>query len=262
MGHKILLIISLSALSVIASAQARSDTNKTDQMGRKQGLWIKNYPDGNIQYEGAFKDDHPVGEFKRYNEDNTISSVLIYSSDGREADATFYHPNGFIAAKGKYIRQMKEGRWMFFSSFYEGYLISEDFYVNNIRNGPSLQFFPDTTVAEKITYVNGRKEGEWIQYYPDGKVFLRSNYSDDILNGKFEVWYENSQLEISGNYKNNLRNGPWFIYNQDGTLRYKLDYVLGVTKDRQMDIDASNLMDRLEKNRGRIPDPEKTGEIK
>jgi antitoxin component YwqK of YwqJK toxin-antitoxin module len=262
MHHKIIIIISLSTLSLLLSAQAVPDTNLTDHMGRKQGLWIKNYPDGNIQYEGVFTDDHPVGEFIRYNEDNTISSVLIYSSDGKEADATFYHPNGFIAAKGKYINQMKEGRWLFYSSFYEGYLISEDLYVNNMRNGPSLQFFPDTTVSERIMYVNGKKDGEWVQYYTDGKLFLRSGYSDDKLNGKFEVWYENGQLEISGNYKDNMRNGPWFIYNQDGTLRYKMDYTLGVTNDRQMDIDASDLMDRLEKTRGRIPDPEKTGEIK
>ena len=40
-------------------------------------------------YDGFFKDDHPVGEFKRYYEDNTLKSVLIYSDDGKEADAYY-----------------------------------------------------------------------------------------------------------------------------------------------------------------------------
>jgi hypothetical protein len=43
---------------------------------------------------------------------------------------------------------------------------------------------------------------------------------------------------------------------------YKLDYVAGVTNDKQMDIDFSNYLDSLEKNSGKIADPEKTGEIR
>jgi len=262
MNRKILDTIILLTVSVLLSGQSAPVINKTDQQGRKQGPWIKNYPDGNIQYEGVFKDDHPIGEFKRYYENKNLSSILIYSGDGKQADATLYHPNGFIAASGKYIDQIKEGKWKFFSSFYEGYLINEETYLKNKRNGPSLKFFPDTTVAEKTIYINDRKEGEWLQFFPGGKIFLKSNYSGDLLTGKFDIWYENGRVEISGNYKNNLRNGTWLIYNEDGTLRYKMDYIMGKTKDRQMDIDASNLMESLEKNQGRIPDPEKTGEIK
>ena len=36
----------------------------------------------------------------------------------------------------------------------------------------------------------------------------------------------------------------------------------GVTKDRQMDIDESDFLDSLEKNKGKIADPEKTGVIR
>jgi antitoxin component YwqK of YwqJK toxin-antitoxin module len=262
MDKKLLLILLLAVASLYVTGQSEVNINKTDQQGRKQGEWIKKYPDGNIQYEGTFRDDHPVGEFKRYTEDKKLQSVMIYSNDGKEVAATHYHPNGFIASRGKYINQLKEGKWQFFSYFYEGYLISEEFYRNNKRNGPSFKFYTDSTVFEKLTYVNDKKEGEWLQNYPDGKKFLRSNYSNDQLNGKFEVWYENGKLEISGSYKNNFRDGTWQIFNEDGSLKYKMDYELGNTSDKQIDIDASDLMDRLEKNQGRIPDPEKTGDMK
>ena len=262
MNLKVLLTASLLIVSGIAICQIGTDINKTDQQGRKQGHWIKKYPNGNIEYEGVFKDDHPVGQFLRYFEDETLKSKLIYSIDGKKADATLYHPNGFIAAQGKFINQKKEGKWIFFSYFYKGYLISEEEYSNNKRNGPSLKFYPDSTVAEKITYINNKKEGGWLQYYPDGKIFLKSNYSNDLLNGKFEVWYENGKPEFSGYYKNNLREGTWHIYKEDGVLRYKLNYSLGMTKDRQIDIDASELMDKLEKNQGKIADPEKTRETR
>ena len=81
------------------------------------------------------------------------------------------------------------------------------------------------------------------------------------INGKFEVWFENGNIEFSGQYQDDVRNGTWLIYNNDGTLKYKLEYISGVTKDRQMDIDESDYLDSLEKNKGKIADPEKTGVI-
>jgi len=262
MNIKIFTIISLLAVSVIAECQSGTGINKTDELGRKQGQWIKKYPHGIIQYEGEFRDDHPVGEFKRYYENNKLQSVLVYSSDGNEADATIYHPNGFIASKGNYINQLKEGKWKFFSASAEGYLINEEEYRENLRNGPSLKFYSDSTVAERLNYVNDKREGEWFQYYNNGKVFLMSFFSGDMLNGKFEVWFENGTIQFSGFYKNNRREGIWYIYDREGSLLYKLEYVEGVTKDRQMDIDVSNLFEDLEKNSGKIADPEKTGEIR
>lgn len=259
---KIYIIATILTISNLAICQTVADTNKIDHSGYKQGYWIKKSPDGAIIYEGTFRDDHPVGEFKRYYPDKTVKSVLIYSSDGRSADATIYYPNGFIASKGKYVDKKKEGKWQFYSSSTQGYLINEEFYSGNVRNGLSLKYYPDSTIAEKVNYINDKKEGEWLQFYPDGKQFLRSFYSGNLLNGKFEVWFENGKNHFSGTYKNNMRDGKWCIYNDDGSLRYELNYVNGMTKDKQMDIDASDFFDNLEKNKDKIADPEKTGEIR
>jgi len=262
MNIKLITIISLLVFSANATGQISSDINKTDQQGRKQGPWIKKYPNKNTMYEGIFKDDYPVGEFRRYYEDKTIKSIFIFSDDGKIADATIYHPNGFISARGKYINQLKEGKWKFFSFSVNGYLVCEEEYSKNIRDGQSLKFFQDSTVAEKINFVNDIRQGEWLQYYPNGKTSLKSYYKDGLLNGKMEVWFENGTIELSGFYKNNLREGHWHIYNEDGNLKYEMDYVAGTTKNRQFDIDASNLIDSLEKNSGKIADPEKSVEFR
>jgi len=261
MNLKIITIASLLAISAIATCQTETEINKTDQQGRKQGHWVKKYPDGIIMYDGFFKDDHPVDEFRRYYENKTLKSLLIYSSDGTEAVATIYHPNGNISSKGKYINQIKEGKWQFFSSIINGYLISEEYYSGNLKNGLSLKFYPDSTVAERLTYINDIRQGEWIRYYPNSAVCLKSNYLNDKINGRFEVWFENGSIELSGQYKNDVRDGLWYIYNNDGTVKYKIEYLAGVTKDRQMDIDESDYLDSLEKNKGKIADPEKAGII-
>ena len=262
MSLKIIIIASFLAISAGAVCQTETTVNRTDQLGRKQGHWIKKYPNETILYDGYFKNDHPVGEFSRYFENKSIKSVLIYSDDGRSAVATIYHPNGNISSKGTYVDQMKEGKWQFFSSYKNGYKISEENYSKNLRNGLSFKFYPDSTIAERITYINDIKQGEWIQFYPGGAVALKSNYMNGKVNGKFEVWFENGSVEISGQYKNDSRDGLWLIYKNDGSIKYKITYIDGITKDHQIDIDESDFLDSLENNKGKISDPEKTGIIR
>ena len=121
MSFRIFVITCLLIISANVSGQSEPVINQTDSQGRKQGHWIKKYPNNTVMYEGFFKDDHPVGELKRYNENKSLKSILDYSTDGRKAAATIYHPNGFISAKGKYIDQNEGGKWQFFSAYINGY---------------------------------------------------------------------------------------------------------------------------------------------
>lgn len=261
MNFRLYIFISLLALSASFTCSAQTEVNVTDKQGLKQGLWIKKYPQGTKMYEGYFKDNHPVGEFKRYYETSIIKSLLVYSPDGKEADATLYHPDGKVASKGKYINQMKEGKWQFFTADSGGYLISEEYYSKNLKNGPSNKYYPDKTIAEKLNFVNNVKNGEWVQYYKNGHTWLKSNYLNGRLNGKFEAWFEDGKLEFSGQYKNDSRDGTWRIYKNDESLAYQIEYKNGITNDRKLDIDLSDFMDSLERNKDKIADPEKTGNM-
>jgi len=246
-------------IPAVLFCQPGSAINKNDMQGRKQGPWIKRFPDNSILYEGFFIDNYPEGEFKRYYTDGTIRAVLNYSNKGKEAEAKIYHTNGYLSAKGKYSDQKKEGLWQFFSEFVSGYMVSEEYYKGNRRNGISVKLYPDGTIAEKMNFVNDTAQGEWTKYYPNGALCLKSTLCNGRIDGKFEAWFENGNLQFSGEYRSDKREGTWFIYEKDGTLRYKLEYKGGVTKDRQMDIDVSDYLDSLEENKGKIPDPEITG---
>ena len=77
---KIIILASLLAISLSGICQNEPGLNKSDLQGRKQGHWIRKYPDSTIMYEGYFKDDHPAGEFKRYYKDTTVIAIglVIY----------------------------------------------------------------------------------------------------------------------------------------------------------------------------------------
>ena len=100
-----------------------------------------------------------------------------------------------------------------------------------------------------------------LRYYPDGTVCLRSNYTDGKLQGKFEAYFDNGRLQFSGYYKDDARHGPWLIYNKDGSIRYKIEYKYGVADNPRIYEDASDYIDSLEQNTGKITDPETTRQL-
>ena len=57
MKYIITLFILSYALPVVAQ------TNYTDDLGKKQGKWVKKYDGGKIRYTGTFRDDIPIGTF-------------------------------------------------------------------------------------------------------------------------------------------------------------------------------------------------------
>jgi len=262
MNLKSNLIILLLSVAALATGQEANSLNQTDAKGRKQGHWIKKYPDESVLYEGYFKDDHPVGEFKRYYENKVLKSVLTFSPNGKEATAILYHPNGNIASKGRYINQKKEGKWLFYSAFTKNSLIAEETFSLDLREGLTVKYYSDSTVAEKINYVRDVKQGEWIKYYPNGSILLKSQYNNGLIEGKFESWFDSGKPEFTGQYKNDARDGLWIIYNEDGSVKYRLNYEDGITKDHQLDIDQSKILDEREKNKDQIEDPEKSGSPK
>ena len=241
--------------------QSGQPINQTDREGRKQGRWIKKYPDGNILYDGYFKNDKPAGEFKRYYEDNTLKSLLVFSPDGTEAEATLYYRNGFTASTGKYVNQLKEGKWQFFSPTSKGLLISEEEYSGNRKNGPAVKYYPDGKAAEKLYFKNNVRHGECLKYYPDGTLNLKTYYTDGKLNGSFEAFFENGNPEMTGQYKNDLREGVWVIYKKDGSQRFRTEYNSGIPDNAEINIYESDYIDSLERNKVKIEDPEKTGTI-
>jgi antitoxin component YwqK of YwqJK toxin-antitoxin module len=261
MFSRLICIFVIATLSFSSLAQVQEKLNVTDQNGYKQGHWIKKDQKGHITYEGWFTNNKPTGTFKRYYASDTIQSVLVYNSDGTKAEAAFYHPNGLIASKGNYINQNREGKWQFYSALTEGYLICEEEYTGNKKNGPSLKYYKNKTLSEKLFYKNDIKTGAWSQYYPDGKECLKANYTDGKLEGKFEVFYDNGKPEFTGQYRNDARDGTWIRYNRDGSVKNKTSYISGRPNNPEQSLEETEYLDKLEKNKGKISDPEKTGSI-
>lgn len=113
------------------------------------------------------------------NEDATSTSedtTVTYSKDLTSSNKTVeYHPNGNIKMEGNLNDDgQRQGLWI---AYYEnGTKWSESYYVDGIRDGHSLSFYPNGRIRYVGEYKNDVKVGEWKFYNEDGSLATVETY--------------------------------------------------------------------------------------
>lgn len=253
----IILIITAILFGFVVSAQndnkgTEQKINYTDAKGRKQGLWMKKFPNGKLAYKITFKNDKPVGEFLRYHENGNLNVKMHYNDNGTYASAELFNENGELEAKGYYEGKEKDSVWTYYKS---GKLpIREVRFNNGKKHGTERTFFYDGTIAQIRYFDNGIENGSWKVYYPDGTQKSESRVENGELNGYYYLFDRDGSLLIRGNYKNNIKDGQW-TYN----FRQKkvINYINGEAENSdELDSIKTLQHDYMIKNKDKYVDPE------
>ena len=115
--------------------------NQTDEKGLKQGHWQKVFDNGNTAYDVYFKNDQPVGIFKRFHKNGNVESILNYKENSMRATAEVYDENGVLTAKGMYNGKEKDSIWNYFGK--QKNIIKTEEYRLGKLNGKSSIFYKD-----------------------------------------------------------------------------------------------------------------------
>lgn len=215
-------IISLSVFFLIIGLYAWSqkpvEINQTDIDGKKFGKWEARYPEGTIRYTGEFYNDKPIGEFLYYFPSGKLRASNSWSNNGSKAFNKTYSEDGILLAEGIYVDQKKDSIWRIYTEI-EGLLLSEETYKNNILNGLTKVYYPETgQLSETLEYVDGNKEGPWITYYENAKIHSEGSFINNQIDGPISYFHLNSQIQVKGQYKSGERVGVWQTYDEDGQL--------------------------------------------
>lgn len=216
-----IILIIIFAIPILVFSQA---INQLDDMGQKQGRWIKNYRYGNVRYTGQFKDDRPYGQFKYFYKSGALQAVSNYSVDGVIAITQTFHENGAPMAEGKYVRQKKDGKWKYYSDI-DSCLIAEEHYKHGVLEGESITYYPETgNSAEIFIYTAGKREGPYRKFFPDGNKMTKGTYTNDLLEGDFTLYYPNGKIQLKGQYKNGQQIGNWNYFDEEGNAIQEEDF--------------------------------------
>lgn len=185
--------------------------NVTDAAGKKQGKWKKLDAQGTCVYVGQFKDDKPYGVFTYFDTNGKKMTEMNFLNGGPVNYGKMYSVSGKLQAQGKYINQLKDSIWTFYTE--DGYYLSEERYKNGKKEGKSVTFYPGTKqVAEIKYYKNGLEDSTWVQYYADGKKKGEGTYKLGNYHGRATWYLQDGRVNIIGNYTNGLKDGNWVYY--------------------------------------------------
>ena len=207
------LLIALFIMSLPLRSQ--ETINQTDANGKKQGLWQKKYPNGHIRFEGRFVNDLPTGEFKYYHENGKIKAIIKHSSYGNGAEAELYNEEGLLSARGKYLHEKKDGKWIYYIPG-KNQISAVEFWKSGQPTGTwKIYFTTDTVVSEYWSFSNGKKQGPWKQFFTDTTPRLEAFYNNDALDGSYKIFYPGNKLRVEGTYNLGQRTGEWKYYTED-----------------------------------------------
>jgi antitoxin component YwqK of YwqJK toxin-antitoxin module len=229
--------------------------NQSDAQGRKQGFWRAKYPNGNIKYDGYFKDNKPVGLMKRYNDDKSLEAILFYVGKNNLVKAQLFYVNGKLAAVGNYIGTEKDSVWVYYS-FYDNTVRVKESFVKGKRNGVRQVFYSNGNVAEEIEWKNDLKDGVWRQFYEDGMFKLVGAHKNDMRAGKYIYYFPNGKIELEGTYQNNLMQGSWKRFDDKGKLALEIVYKDGNPLNPELlDKEEQEYFRMVETNKGKFAEP-------
>lgn len=234
---------------------AQERINQTDASGLKQGLWQKKYPNGKLMYKGEFRDDKPVGEWKRWHETGGLKAILIYSESNDSVKAKLFGESAAPIAEGFYINGEKTGLWNFYS---DGVKLAEENFIRDKKNGTCRKFYTSGELLEESQWKDDLLEGKYRSFYKSGKPYFECTYKNNHRHGKGITYYADGSRESGFYYKNDLPDSTWIYYDLTGKTRYILYYKEGKLQNPEVlqKLDSQEL-DELEKKRENLVDPEK-----
>ncbi|MEO5644796.1 MAG: hypothetical protein ABIQ40_14900 [Bacteroidia bacterium] len=223
LGLILLFPANLSAQNDVPSGDF---ANVTDAAGKKQGKWKKLDAQGTCVYIGQFKDDKPFGIFTYFDTDGRKMTEMNFLNGGPVNYGKMYSVSGKLQAQGKYINQLKDSVWTFYTE--DGLLLSQEFYKKGKKEGKSVTYYPGTKQAAGITYFkNGLEDSTWVEYYDDGKKKSEGTYKLGNYEGKAVWYFQDGRVNIIGAYLHGVKDGNWVYYKSDGTVKGKETWKAG-----------------------------------
>ena len=228
---------------LLVASTAFSQVNQTDAKGKKQGPWVKTFPNSKVvQYKGQFKDDVPVGQFVHYYPTGEIRMVVDHVPNSPRSYVTFYFKNQEVMTEGQYWNQQRDSIWANFDP--GGYVLNVETYKNDVLNGKRTTFFVQTQEAEgklavmsEVEYKNGVQDGPYKEFFSNGKVKKTGQYVAGKEIGEWKEYNMEGALIGKMRYKNGLLHGWAYAYDKKGTEINKLFFHNGIElKGQELDI--------------------------
>ena len=187
------------------------------------------YQNGNKSSEGFLVNGKPDKYWKTYFETGIIKSEGNRKNYELDSIWKFYNEEGSLMIEITYKNSKKNGIKRTFRK--DG--ITEEFYVNDIKQGISKGFYLDGKIKYIIPFIKGKENGKAFEFTEDSLVISYSEYKNGFMiykekincfnqkkekDGKWIIFYKNGNIHFEETYKNGKKNGYFKEYSEEGSL--------------------------------------------
>lgn len=205
------------------------------------------YEDSTLSSEGMMRDGKPDGYWKTYYESGILKSEGNRKDFLLDSTWKFYDEDGELKLMINYENGMKNGLRI---TYREKEIIAENF-ENDIKQGLTTYYYPDSTIYKTINFVDGREDGLAKEYTEDGRVVTLTTFrkgfvvSRERINrldaqgrkqGLWKFFHENGEVRLEGKYTNDLRDGYFKEYDEDGRLLATTKWVEGEKQENATEL--------------------------
>lgn len=181
--------------------------------GKRDGMALEYYPNGQQKYEVQFANGHENGKRKTFFSNGMLQSTKTYHLDTLTGPAVYYDStNGSISREGYYISGKQNGQWQYYN--YEKMLRGSINFENDQKEGPAI-FYDILTgqVTQKGNNKHGVANGEWLAYYRNSmKLKAIMHFEEDSLNGETIYFDAEGGILLRNNFINNKKEGISLCY--------------------------------------------------
>jgi antitoxin component YwqK of YwqJK toxin-antitoxin module len=175
----------------------RSSGNYTNNL--EQGTWKYYFGNGKTEQTGIFKNGKADGLWKWYYGNGGIKREEEYFEGKEEGVSIEYDTLGNIITSGSYFDGQKEGEWIYKAGDYS----EKGKYIGDLKDGKWQAFYRDGKLKYEGNFVQGNPDGEHVFYYPNGQIKELNYYVMGISEKNWKKFDENGLLLITITYKDN-----------------------------------------------------------
>jgi uncharacterized protein len=193
--------------------------------GKKNGLWISFYRNGNRQVAQTFSFDRLHGEVYYFYEVGRLKGKANFYQGIKHGVEEFYYPNETVEKQREYKQGILEGiETTYYSNGNKAY--EGEFFLGQ-RIGKWIWYHAQTEdVIKESFFENG--SGNWYVFNEEGILREESYYNKGVLSGEHKTFYENLTLKVKDRYLHGVLSGLQEEFSQNGTLIKKKIWEKGV----------------------------------
>jgi uncharacterized protein len=211
------------------------------------GYNIFYYPNGVKSSEGNMVGGKPDGYWKTYHENGVLKSEGNRKDFKLDDAWKFYDETGKLVLVINYSEGQKNGLRI---TYREQEFVEETF-ENDIKQGLTTTYYPDSTVLRTVNFVDGREDGLAKEFASDGRVITLTTYKKgfvvsrerinrlDSQNRKQGLWkffHENGNIRLEGRYSNDLKDGYFKDYDTEGKLLSTTKWIAGEEQEAPVEL--------------------------